>query len=76
MTGKPGLTDTQNGQSGNPGGKPKAIIEVARAARHTRPKRWKSSCIARDTKATTAARVTASQYVVDRGGACPKESDR
>jgi hypothetical protein len=63
------------GQSGNPGGMPKAIVEVARAARlHTPEMLDILVSIARDKDATTSARVSAAQYVVDRAWGRPKES--
>lgn len=55
------------GESGNPAGPPKAIREVAAAARpYTEEMLSTLVRIARDTKATAAARVNAAQYILDR----------
>lgn len=65
------------GVSGNPGGMPKAIVEVAKAAReHTVEMLEVLLSIARDKAATASARVSAAQYVVDRGwGRAPQTID-
>jgi Family of unknown function (DUF5681) len=56
------------GQSGNPGGKPKAIIEVALAARqHTVEAVETLVKIMRDSKATASARVSAAAILIERG---------
>ncbi len=56
------------GQSGNSGGRPKAIIEVAHAAReHTREAIDTLVRIMTDEKATPSARVSAAAALLDRG---------
>jgi hypothetical protein len=56
------------GQSGNPSGYSKAIVEVAHAAReHTREAIDTLARIMRDEKATASARVGAAAALLDRG---------
>jgi hypothetical protein len=63
------------GQSGTPGGQPKAIVEVARAARlHTQEMLDVLLSIARDKAATSSARTHAAQYILDRAWGRPKET--
>ena len=58
----------QPGQSGNPKGLSKGLREVAAAARvYTQEMLEILVKIARDTKASPAARAAACQYVIDRG---------
>ena len=58
----------QPGQSGNPKGKPKAIIEVAAAARERTVEAIETlTTIMRDKKATASARVTAANVLLERG---------
>jgi hypothetical protein len=57
----------QKGQSGNPGGRAKAIVEVAAAAReHTIESINTLVEISRNTKATDSARVSAAVALLDR----------
>jgi len=56
------------GQSGNPKGKAKAIIEVAAAARERTLEAIETlTTIMRDKKATASARVTAANVLLERG---------
>ena len=56
------------GQSGNPGGRPKAIVEVAKAAReHTLEAIATLREIMRNNKATASARVSAAAVLLERG---------
>jgi hypothetical protein len=56
------------GQSGNPGGRPKAIVEVAAAAReHTVEAIETLRDIMRNVKATASARVSAAAILIERG---------
>jgi hypothetical protein len=58
----------QPGQSGNPGGKPKAIVEVAAAARARTVEAIETlTTIMRDKKATASARVSAAVAMLERG---------
>lgn len=58
----------QKGQSGNPAGLPRGLREVAAAARaYTLEMLEILVKIARDAKASPAARASAAQYVIDRG---------
>lgn len=62
------------GQSGNPGGRPKSPREVETAAReHTVLAIKTLSSISADPKAPAAARVTASQSLLDRGWGKPTD---
>ena len=56
------------GQSGNPGGKPKAIIEVTQAARERTTNAIETlEEVMLNPKATQAARVSAAIAILDRG---------
>ena len=56
------------GQSGNPGGRPKALRSVEEEARkHTALAMQTLASIANDIKAPPAARVTAASVLLDRG---------
>jgi hypothetical protein len=58
----------KKGQSGNPGGKPKAIIEVAAAARALTAKAISTlEGILDDAKASASARAMAAVAILDRG---------
>jgi Family of unknown function (DUF5681) len=58
----------KSGQSGNPGGRPKAIIEVAAAARERTTEAIETlAAIMRDTNAPPSARVSAATALLDRG---------
>jgi hypothetical protein len=76
---KPGGKDTRfkPGQSGNPGGKPKAIIEVAQAAREKTASAIETlNTIMIDPKATASARVSAAVAILERGwGKAPQTID-
>jgi hypothetical protein len=67
----------QRGQSGNPGGRPKAIVEVAAAARERTLEAIETlTSIMRSPKATPAARVSAATALLDRGwGRAPQTID-
>lgn len=63
------------GQSGNPGGRPKALKDVEEAARkHSADAVETLAEIMRDREAPHAARVSASQAILDRGWGKPKQS--
>jgi hypothetical protein len=58
----------QKGQSGNPGGRPKKIIEVAKAARERTLEAIETlTSVMRNTKAPSAARVSAAIAILERG---------
>ena len=58
----------KKGQSGNPGGRPKALREVEELARrHTVDALKTLAAIHNDTKAPPAARVAAANALLDRG---------
>src|SRR5262252_6226016 len=58
----------QPGQSGNPGGKPKAIVEVAAAARERTTEAIETlNKIMTDKDATASARVSAAVAILERG---------
>jgi hypothetical protein len=64
----PGARPFQKGVSGNPGGKPKAVREVALAARaYTMEAIETLAKIMRDAKATASARVSAATVLIERG---------
>jgi hypothetical protein len=65
------------GMSGNPKGRPAAIIEVAKAAReHTTEALETLARIMRDAKATASARVSAAAEILNRGwGKAPQTID-
>jgi|SRR6516225_2038186 hypothetical protein len=66
--GKPHRGQFQPGQSGNSGGKPKAIIEVTAAARQRTLEAIETlTTIMRDKKATSSARVSAAIALLERG---------
>ena len=66
--GKPHRGQFQPGQSGNSGGKPKAIIEVTAAARQRTLEAIETlTTIMRDKKASPSARVTAAVALLERG---------
>ena len=58
----------QKGQSGNPGGRPKALREVEELARQETPAAMQTlATIHRNKKAPYAARVAAANALLDRG---------
>lgn len=58
----------KKGQSGNPGGRPKAIAEVQKLARESTPEAMETlRTIMRNKKAPDAARVAATREILDRG---------
>lgn len=62
------------GQSGNPGGRPKALIPVIEAAReHTVAAIQTLADICRDVNAPPPARVSAASVLLDRGWGKPKQ---
>ena len=65
------------GMSGNPKGRPAAIIEVAKAAReHTAEALETLAAIMRDKKATASARVSAAVAILERAwGKAPQTID-
>ena len=64
----------QKGKSGNPGGRPKKDRTIQQIAREYGPDALKTLAgIMRDTKATPAARVTASSVLLDRGYGKPPQ---
>ncbi len=65
----------KKGQSGNPGGRPKAIAEVRDLAREKTKKAIEGlASIADDTKAPPAARVAAYNSLLDRGWGRPAQT--
>ena len=65
----------KKGQSGNPGGRPKAIAEVRDLARAQTEKAIEGlASIADDTKAPPAARVAAYNSLLDRGWGRPAQT--
>lgn len=65
----------EKGQSGNPGGRPKALKEVEEAAReHSADALETLASIMKDVVAPHAARVSASQAILDRAWGKPKQS--
>jgi hypothetical protein len=74
-TGKPHPAQWKPGQSGNPGGRPKAIIEVAAAAReHTTEAIETLASIMRNTDATASARVSAAAILLERAWGKPAQT--
>jgi hypothetical protein len=64
----------QKGQSGNPGGKPKAIVEVMAVAQANSALAISTLAeIARNKKQPAAARVAASVAILDRGWGRPMQ---
>lgn len=64
----------QKGQSGNPGGKSKVLVEVIRLAQGHGPAAIEVlAAIMSDTGASSAARVTAAQALLDRGFGKPAQ---
>lgn len=62
------------GQSGNPGGRPKAEISLRDLAReHTQDAVATLVAIMKDNAAVSAARVSAAQALLDRGYGKPKQ---
>ena len=62
------------GQSGNPGGRPKALADVQEAARaHTADAIGTLAAICTDPKAPEASRVTAANLLLDRGWGRPTQ---
>jgi len=60
------------GKSGNPGGRPKGDIELRRAARERTAEALATLVtIMRNTKAATAARVSAAEAILNRGWGKP-----
>src|ERR1700727_618392 len=58
----------QPGQSGNPGGMPKAIVEVTTAARALTTEAIETlKCVMLNEKATASARVSAAVAIIERG---------
>jgi hypothetical protein len=65
------------GQSGNPGGRPKAIVQIEQIARENSPIAMKTLVeIANDKKAPSAARVSAATAILDRGYGKPRQDTR
>jgi uncharacterized protein DUF5681 len=65
----------QKGQSGNPGGRPKAVAEVQELARQHTPDAIKTLAqIMRDPKAPPAARAMASNSILDRAFGRPPQT--
>jgi hypothetical protein len=65
----------QKGQSGNPGGRPKALAEIQDAARaHSIAAVETLARIASDTSAPPAAQVAAANAILDRGWGRPTVS--
>jgi hypothetical protein len=65
----------QPGQSGNPGGRPKALKAVEEAARaHTGDAIETLASICKNTQAPEAARVAAANALLDRAWGKPKQS--
>lgn len=65
----------EKGQSGNPGGRPKAVTEVRDAAReHTAVAIETLARIAQDAAAPPAAQVAAANALLDRGWGRPPQS--
>jgi len=55
------------GQSGNPGGKPKVLYDIMRAARKASPDAFRSIvAISKDPKASAAIRLKASEFIIER----------
>ncbi len=74
-TGQPNPGRWKPGQSGNPGGRPKAIIEVAAAAReHTTEAIATLASIMRNTDATASARVSAAAILLERAWGKPAQT--
>lgn len=72
MAGNP---NWKKGISGNPGGRPKEIAEVRMLAQeHTKEAIETLVKIMRNTKATAAARVAASNAILDRGYGKPSQA--
>jgi len=64
----------QKGQSGNPGGRPKAVAKVQELARaHTSDAVQTLVSIMTNTKAAPAARVSAAKALLDRGYGKPPQ---
>jgi Family of unknown function (DUF5681) len=64
----------QKGQSGNPGGRPKAVAEIKDLARkHTDEALETLAAIMRNPKASAAARVSAANALLDRGYGKPPQ---
>jgi hypothetical protein len=67
----------QKGQSGNPGGRPKALQEVEEAARRHTPEAIRAlASIANNEKAPPAARVSAAVALLDRAWGRPRQDMR
>jgi hypothetical protein len=67
----------QKGQSGNPGGRPKALQEVEEAARQHTPAAMEAlASIAKNEKAPPAARVSAASVLLDRAWGKPRQDMR
>ncbi len=70
----PAHTRWQKGQSGNPGGKPRELVEVQRAAReHTLVALNTLVEVASNSRAAHAARVSAATALLDRGWGRPAQ---
>jgi len=64
----------QPGQSGNPGGRPKALKDIEEAARaHTEDAIATLAAICKNPSAPDAARVAAANALLDRGWGRPKQ---
>lgn len=67
----------QKGQSGNPGGRPKALQEVEEAARQHTPAAMEALVsIAKNEEAPPAARVSAASVLLDRAWGKPRQDMR
>jgi Family of unknown function (DUF5681) len=61
------------GQSGNPGGRPKALVEIRNLARQESPAAIKRLAIERDSGDSSAARIAASIALLDRAYGKPTQ---
>lgn len=65
----------KKGQSGNPSGYPKALVEVSKAAKEYTPESMKFlGKVLRDEKESTAARLKAVEILLDRGWGRPAQT--
>jgi hypothetical protein len=64
----------EKGHSGNPGGRPKAVVEVQTIARkHTADALKALAAIVNDKKAPASARAASAQILLDRGWGKPTQ---